>query len=100
MLIGSWDDRPRPGHRQLAGVGVVAEQVVGDALAVAAREPRGDQRVDARTSIVGGMIIGRPETTTTTHFAAAAQTVFTAAVSASESCMVFGGRGTLLSPGS
>ena len=51
-------------------------------------------------SIVGGMIIGRPETTSTTHLDAWAHTVFTAAVSAPESCMVFGGRGTPLSPGS
>src|SRR3954451_11154371 len=47
-----------------------------------------------------GMIMGRPDTTSTTHLAALAHTVFTAAASLSERCMVFGGRGTLLSPGS
>src|SRR4051794_11003672 len=51
-------------------------------------------------SMLGGMIMGRPETTSTTHLAALAHTVFTAVRSASESFMVFGGRGTLLSPGS
>src|SRR6476659_9506461 len=51
-------------------------------------------------SIADGMIIGRPDTTTTTHFAACAHTVFTAAVSASDSCMVLAGRSTPWSPGS
>ena len=46
------------------------------------------------------MMSGRPETTTTTHFAASAQTLSTAALSAAESFMSFTGRGRPLSPGS
>jgi hypothetical protein len=46
------------------------------------------------------MISGRPETTTTAHFAAAPQTLSTAALSAADSCMSLTGRGTPLSPGS
>src|SRR3954454_12217144 len=38
--------RARPGHRQLAGVGVPAEQVVGYAGTLAARQPGRDETVD------------------------------------------------------
>src|SRR3954471_18677868 len=51
-------------------------------------------------SCAGSMIIGRPETTTTTQRLACAQTLSIAALSSAENIIVFGGRGTLLSPGS
>src|SRR5665647_2682785 len=51
-------------------------------------------------SCLGSKINGRPETTTTTHFAAAEQTVSTAALSVAESCMSLTGRGIPWSAGS
>ena len=51
-------------------------------------------------SCAGSMISGRPETMTTTHFLASAQTVSIAALSASGICIVWAGRSTPPSPGS
>ena len=62
--------------------GPLAEQHVGDAVALAAGQPGGDQRVDLASWSV--MTCGRPETTSTTHFACAAQTLSIAARSPAE----------------
>lgn len=99
MLIGSWSTL----RGQVTGSFPVKGCVPNSTSATPSPSEPGSQEATSASmfvSIAGGRIIGRPETTRTTHRAAWAHTVFTAFASASESCMVLGGRSTPWSSGS
>jgi hypothetical protein len=92
-------ERARPRHRSAAG----ERRTPKSMSATPAPSLPGSQAATSpsiRLSCAGSIIRGRPETTTTTQRAAAAQTLSIAALSAVENCMSLTGRSTPWSPGS